>query len=208
MLEALGLSEQATPVLRAPDKLAKIGADEVAAEMTSAGLSDAQAAHILQTVQTEGSNRAVLDQLSQQLSASERAMEGVADLRQLADVFEATHISEDRLRVDVSIARGLDYYTGTVYETLLDDLPGIGSICSGGRYDNTAALYTKQHLPGVGASARARSPASGYGRARTDRANKHASAAIHRAIYTRRLRVVHRSVTTPQSSRLCHRSFR
>ena len=152
LLETLGLSEQATPVLRALDKLAKIGADKVAAEMASAGLSDAQAAHILQAVQTEGSNRAVLDQLGQQLSASERAMEGVADLRQLADAFEAAHIPEDRLRVDVSVARGLDYYTGTVYETLLDDLPGIGSICSGGRYDNLAALYTKQHLPGVGAS--------------------------------------------------------
>ena len=139
-------------MLRALDKLAKIGADKVAAEMASAGLSDAQAAHILQAVQTEGSNRAVLDQLGQQLSASERAMEGVADLRQLADAFEAARIPEDRLRVDVSVARGLDYYTGTVYETLLDDLPGIGSICSGGRYDNLAALYTKQHLPGVGAS--------------------------------------------------------
>jgi len=152
LLETLGLIEQATPVLRALDKLAKIGADKVAAEMASAGLSDAQAAHILQTVQTEGSNRAVLDQLSQQLSASERAMEGVADLHQLVDAFESAHIPENRLRVDVSVARGLDYYTGTVYETLLDDLPGIGSICSGGRYDNLAALYTKQHLPGVGAS--------------------------------------------------------
>ena len=152
LLEALGLSEQATPVLRALDKLAKIGADRVAAEMASAGLSEAQGAHILQIVQTQGSSRAVLDQLSQQLSASERAMEGVADLRQLVDVFEAAHIPEDRLRVDVSVARGLDYYTGTVYETLLNDLPGIGSICSGGRYDNLAALYTKQHLPGVGAS--------------------------------------------------------
>ena len=152
LLETLGLIEQATPVLRALDKLAKIGADKVAAEMASAGLSDAQAAHILQTVQTEGSNRAVLDQLSQQLSASERAMEGVANLHQLVDAFESAHIPENRLRVDVSVARGLDYYTGTVYETLLDDLPGIGSICSGGRYDNLAALYTKQHLPGVGAS--------------------------------------------------------
>ena len=152
LLETLGLSEQATPVLRALDKLAKIGADKVATEMASAGLSDAQAAHILQTIQTEGSNRAVLDQLSQQLSASERAMEGIADLRQLVDAFESARIPENRLRVDVSVARGLDYYTGTVYETLLDDLPGIGSICSGGRYDNLAALYTKQHLPGVGAS--------------------------------------------------------
>ena len=151
LLETLGLSEQATPVLRALDKLAKIGADKVAAEMASADFLTRRQ-HILQAVQTEGSNRAVLDQLGQQLSASERAMEGIADLRQLVDAFEAAHIPEDRLRVDVSVARGLDYYTGTVYETLLDDLPGIGSICSGGRYDNLAALYTKQHLPGVGAS--------------------------------------------------------
>ncbi|MEC7227513.1 MAG: histidine--tRNA ligase, partial [Candidatus Latescibacterota bacterium] len=143
LLETLGLSEQATPVLRALDKLAKIGADKVAAEMASAGLSDAQAAHILQAVQTEGSNRAVLDQLGQQLSASERAMEGVADLRQLADAFEAAHIPEDRLRVDVSVARGLDYYTGVIYEmVIMEGTTRVGSIAAGGRYDNLVGMFS------------------------------------------------------------------
>ena len=61
-------------------------------------------------------------------------------------------LPEERLRLDLSIARGLDYYTGTIYETFLTDLPDIGSVCSGGRYDNLAGLYTKQQLPGVGAS--------------------------------------------------------
>ncbi len=152
LLETLGLSEHAIAVLRALDKLAKIGADKVAGEMASVGLSSQQAAQILNAVQLEGSNGERLEQLGQQLAASERAMQGVADLRQLVDAFSAAGIPEGRLCIDVSIARGLDYYTGTVYETLLDDLPGIGSICSGGRYDNLAELYTKQHLPGVGAS--------------------------------------------------------
>ncbi len=152
LLETLGLSEHATAVLRALDKLAKIGADKVAEEMASAGLSGQQAAQILSAVQLEGDNGELLQQLGQQLAASERALQGVDDLKQLVDAFSAAGIPESRLRIDVSIARGLDYYTGTVYETLLDDLPGIGSICSGGRYDNLAELYTKQHLPGVGAS--------------------------------------------------------
>ena len=68
------------------------------------------------------------------------------------DAFEGAGFPQDRLVIDLSIARGLDYYTGTVYETLLGDLPAIGSVCSGGRYDDLAGLYTKQHLPGVGAS--------------------------------------------------------
>jgi histidyl-tRNA synthetase len=152
LLETLGVAEHATAVLRALDKLAKIGGDKVAAEMTAAGLSQAQADHILSAVQIRGNNREILEQLEQQLSASEWAMQGIADLQQLVDAFGAAGIPEQRLSLDVSIARGLDYYTGTVYETLLDDLPGIGSICSGGRYDNLAELYTKQHLPGVGAS--------------------------------------------------------
>src|SRR5262249_16809453 len=71
---------------------------------------------------------------------------------ELLDVAEAAGVPAERLRLDVAIARGLDYYTGTVYETFLDDLRSIGSVCSGGRYDNLAALYTKQQLPGVGAS--------------------------------------------------------
>jgi histidyl-tRNA synthetase len=152
LLQSLGLEEQTTAVLRALDKLAKIGDENVAAEMQQAGVSAAKAQTILDMVQVEGSNGAILAQLWEQLGHNELAAQGVKDLMQLTEVFAAAEIPASRLAIDVSIARGLDYYTGTVFETLLDDLPGIGSICSGGRYDNLAALYTKQHLPGVGAS--------------------------------------------------------
>ena len=70
----------------------------------------------------------------------------------MCDAARVAGIPTERVRLDVSIARGLDYYTGTIYETFLDDLPGIGSVCSGGRYDNLAALFTKEKLPGIGAS--------------------------------------------------------
>ena len=73
-------------------------------------------------------------------------------MRELCAVSQAAGIPEERVQLDVSIARGLDYYTGTIYETFLTDMPGIGSICSGGRYDNLAGLFTKEKLPGVGAS--------------------------------------------------------
>ncbi len=152
LLQSLGLDQQATAVLRALDKLAKIGGEKVVLEMQAAGVSAAQAQQILHTVQLEGTNGETIAQLAAQLGAHELAAQGVEDLRQLTKAFAAAGIAEERLRIDVSIARGLDYYTGTVFETLLDDLPGIGSICSGGRYDNLAGLYTKQHLPGVGAS--------------------------------------------------------
>ena len=80
------------------------------------------------------------------------AVEGHQRLAELVRCAEITGISNDHLSIDVSIARGLDYYTGTVYETFLHDLPQIGSVCSGGRYDNLAETFTKQKLPGVGAS--------------------------------------------------------
>ena len=153
LLESLGLVEGAPAILRALDKLAKIGEEKVAAEMQStANVAPEQAQKILETVQIKGSNSEILAQLDNTLGDHERAAAGIANLRQLVAAFTAANIPENRLALDVSIARGLDYYTGTVYETLLDDLPGIGSICSGGRYDDLAGLYTKQHLPGVGAS--------------------------------------------------------
>ena len=153
LLESLGLVEGAPAILRALDKLAKIGEEKVAAEMQStANVAPEQAQKILETVQIKGSNSEILAQLDDILGDHERAAAGIANLRQLVAAFTAANIPENRLALDVSIARGLDYYTGTVYETLLDDLPGIGSICSGGRYDDLAGLYTKQHLPGVGAS--------------------------------------------------------
>src|SRR5207245_10147962 len=92
------------------------------------------------------------DGLEKSYGGSPKAAEGIARLRQLLHVAAGAGVPEDCIQIDVSIARGLDYYTGTVYETFLTDLPTIGSVCSGGRYDNLAGMYTKQHLPGVRAS--------------------------------------------------------
>jgi histidyl-tRNA synthetase len=153
LLEELGLAGQTAPLLRALDKLPKVGADAVRAEMAEkSGVSAAQADRLLALVRMEGSDADILDRLGKEFGGNARAAEGIARLRQLIEVAHATGVAEERLRIDLSIARGLDYYTGTIYETFLTDLPKIGSVCSGGRYDNLAGLYTKQSLPGVGAS--------------------------------------------------------
>ncbi|HXG09942.1 MAG TPA: histidine--tRNA ligase [Gemmataceae bacterium] len=153
LLEELGLAGQTAPLLRALDKLPKTGREAVRAEMIEkTGVRPAQADRILDLAQTEGTNAEILDRLRRDFGGNPKAAEGISRLRELLAVAEQAGVPDDRLKLDVSIARGLDYYTGTVYETFLDDLPGIGSVCSGGRYDNLASLYTKQVLPGVGAS--------------------------------------------------------
>jgi len=153
LLEELELAAQADPLLRALDKLAKIGREGVAAEMVeTTGISASAAERILVLAQTQGSNAEILDHLERDFGTNDKAAEGIRRLRELLNVTLTAGVPEEALRLDLSIARGLDYYTGTVYETLLTDLPAIGSVCSGGRYDNLAGLYTKQTLPGVGAS--------------------------------------------------------
>lgn len=153
LLERLNLADQSTPILRALDKLAKIGPEKVAEEMqATAGMSSTQTDEVLRLAAIEGTNDEILSQLGPLVAGSEKGNEGVARLDQLLRATQAAGVPQERLALDVSIARGLDYYTGTIYETFLDDLPGIGSVCSGGRYDNLAELYTKQELPGIGAS--------------------------------------------------------
>ncbi|HEX7377660.1 MAG TPA: histidine--tRNA ligase [Pirellulales bacterium] len=153
LLERLGLADQSVAILRALDKLGKIGRDAVAAEMqAAAGATAAQADDVLRLSELTGSNDDVLRQLERLVLGSEVGQEGVGRLAELLSAAEAGGVSRERLRLDVSIARGLDYYTGTIFETFLDRLPAIGSVCSGGRYDNLASLYTNQELPGIGAS--------------------------------------------------------
>jgi histidyl-tRNA synthetase len=153
LLEELGLADQAVAILRALDKLPKIGKDAVCAEMAEkANVGRAQAERVLTLAGMEGGNAEMLARLEKEFGSNARAAEGIRRLRELIAVFTAAGASEERLRLDLSIARGLDYYTGTIYETFLLDKPDIGSVCSGGRYDNLAGLYTKQALPGVGAS--------------------------------------------------------
>jgi histidyl-tRNA synthetase len=153
LLQELGLAEKAKSVLVALDKLGKVGPEAVAGEMADkAGIGPVQAERVLDLAQTQGSNAEILDSAQRDFGANPKAEEGIARLRELIEACRTAGVSEERLHLDLSIARGLDYYTGTVYETFLQDLPGIGSVCSGGRYDDLAGLYTKQKLPGVGSS--------------------------------------------------------
>ncbi|WP_040353276.1 histidine--tRNA ligase [Blastopirellula marina] len=153
VLEKLDLAEKSTEVLRALDKLTKIGREKVAAEMiAAAGATAEQADQVLKLAEVSGSNAEILKQLEPLVAGSETGETGLSQLRDLLDATSAVGVTDARLAIDVSIARGLDYYTGAIFETFLDDLPGIGSVCSGGRYDNLASLYTKEQLPGVGAS--------------------------------------------------------
>ena len=153
LLTGLGLADKTTALLRSLDKLAKIGRDGVSDEMMrEAGVTAEQALQVIALAETRGSNAEVLEQLRERFADSDAGRQGVAVLEGMCDTFRTAGIPEERLQVDLAICRGLDYYTGTVYETFLSDLPSIGSICSGGRYDNLTGRYTKQALPGVGAS--------------------------------------------------------
>jgi histidyl-tRNA synthetase len=153
LLTKLGLAEKSKQILIALDKVHKIGPEKVAAEMTAtAGATAAQTEEVLKLVQITGSNDEVLGQLERLMADTETGQAGVARLNELVSAVQAAGVNTQRLVIDAVIARGLDYYTGTIYETFLGALPDLGSICSGGRYDNLAALYTNQQLPGIGAS--------------------------------------------------------
>ncbi len=153
LLQRFELADRSTAILRALDKLDKIGRQRVADEMmASAGATAEQAGLVLQLAELEGTNDEILSALERLSAGSEAAQAGVARLAELVSATKAAGLPAQRLKITPSIARGLDYYTGTIFETFLDALPGIGSVCSGGRYDNLAGLYTKEHLPGIGAS--------------------------------------------------------
>ncbi len=152
LLQKAGLAESSKLVLRALDKLAKIGAEKVATEMqATAGATSEQARTILQLAGLAGSNDELLQQLEKLGAGNELATAGIARLREVIRLVTSVPGQRGVLQIDPSIARGLDYYTGTVLETTLDDWK-FGSVCSGGRYDNLADLYTNQQLPGIGAS--------------------------------------------------------
>ena len=153
LLEKLGLGDQAVAVLRALDKLPKVGPEKVHDELRStAGATPDQADSIVALARLDGSNDEVLAALPDVVGDSDTARKGLAAIETVLAGVRASGIAEHRIRLDVSIARGLAYYTGTVFETFLAAAPGIGSVCSGGRYDDLASLYTKQRLPGIGGS--------------------------------------------------------
>jgi histidyl-tRNA synthetase len=153
ILEKANLAEHSVAVLRALDKLPKIGPEKVRLEMLeTTNAPSASIDQILMLSQISGSNREIIQQLRPLCQGNKLAEHGREQLSDVINATESLGLTEDNLEIDVSIARGLDYYTGTIVETFLTDLPSFGSICSGGRYDNLAQLYTKQQLPGIGAS--------------------------------------------------------
>jgi len=152
VLTRLGLADRSTAVLRSLDKLGKATGEAVAAELASQGVAAEAVAALLEMAGLSGPAADVLARLDALVGDSEQGRAGVAALAAIVSGAREAGVPDGRVAIDPSIARGLDYYTGIVLESFLDELPALGSICSGGRYDNLAGLYTKQHLPGVGAS--------------------------------------------------------
>lgn len=139
--------------MRTVDKLDKIGPHKVrACLMDDVGLTADQAEEIMRFISITGSNDQVLSALEGYRSRHELFDQGLDELTTVTRYLAAFGVPEVNFAVDLTIARGLDYYTGTVYETTLLDYPEIGSVCSGGRYDNLAEYYTDRQLPGVGIS--------------------------------------------------------
>ena len=150
----LDLTRKSSDIMRTVDKLEKIGEKSVRDLLTAPeiGLSDEQAAEILRFIEIKGSNSEILASLEQYRGRNEKFDEGLDELGTMVKNLAAFGVPEANFALDLTIARGLDYYTGTVYETTMLDHPEIGSICSGGRYDNLAEYYTEKQLPGVGIS--------------------------------------------------------
>lgn len=147
-LDKLNIASKSEEILRIVDKLAKVGKEEVEKELEEVTLSKESADQILDYIQPKESFEATLNHIQELAGGPDQ------DTQRMNDIYSMMKAAgiQDTYILDPSITRGLDYYTGLVYETFLDDLPSIGSVCSGGRYNNLAGLYTKDKIPGVGAS--------------------------------------------------------
>lgn len=152
LFELLGLEECSVDVMRVIDKLEKIGVENVRAELAELGVSEEACGQLLNLLTFAGGNAEILEKLEAFAGRCEKFDIGLQELREVVYYMEQFGVPQENYHVDLTIARGLDYYTGTVYETTFNRHPEIGSICSGGRYDNLAEFYTKKKLPGVGMS--------------------------------------------------------
>ena len=151
--ELLGLTEKSGAIMRTVDKLDKIGPEKVKLILTEDdGVSAADAEEIMSFIAITGTNAQMLEALERYRGRSATFDAGLDELNTVVGYLSAFGVPEENFAVDLTIARGLDYYTGTVYETVMLDHPEVGSICSGGRYDDLAGYYTDRKLPGVGIS--------------------------------------------------------
>ena len=151
LFESCNLKEKSADILRTIDKIDKIGKEEVKCELMELGVKEDNIDYLIDFMQFNGTNEEKIENLKSLNISNETYQLGIRELEQVISYLNET-IPSDAFKIDLTIARGLDYYTGTVYETSLVDYPKIGSVCSGGRYDNLAEYYTDKKLPGVGIS--------------------------------------------------------
>ena len=152
LFEELDISDKMTDILIIIDKLEKIGMEAVKKELSSLNVSAENIKKIEDFLNISGTTDEKINKLKALGFESEKFKEGVQELEEVVKYVRLFKVEEDNFMIDLTIARGLDYYTGTVYETNLKGYESIGSICSGGRYENLAGYYTKKNLPGVGIS--------------------------------------------------------
>lgn len=149
---SLGIGEKAVDIMRAVDKLEKIGQKEVEKELIGLEVPESTIKKLLSFISIKDNIEDSLASLKKLEIKNELFLQGVNELEKVVEMVSMFRVPKENFAIDLTIARGLDYYTGTVYETILNDYPGIGSVCSGGRYDNLAENYTDKKLPGVGIS--------------------------------------------------------
>jgi histidyl-tRNA synthetase len=152
LFDALGLKDKSVDILRIIDKIDKIGKDAVADEIKELGVEKEKIDTIMSFIEITGSVEETIKALRDLNLSSELFEKGVNELEEVSNNIKLFGVPEKNYKIDLTIARGLDYYTGTVYETFLNEYRNLGSVCSGGRYDNLAEYYTDKKLPGVGVS--------------------------------------------------------
>ena len=149
---SLNQEKNATEILRIIDKIEKIGKQAVREELNKLDLEEMQVNQILEFIEIEGTTDEKIEKLENLGIQNEQYQTGVAELKEVIKNIRLFGVPDTNFKVDLTIARGLDYYTGTVYETFLNNYRELGSVCSGGRYENLAEYYTDKKLPGVGIS--------------------------------------------------------
>lgn len=150
LFEYLNIVELSTEIMRIIDKLEKIGKENVKLELLKLNIEEETVVKILEFISISGNNEEKIEALEKLNIKNEVFEKGLFELKEVVKYIRLFGVPEENFSIDLTIARGLDYYTGTVYETFLDNYREIGSVCSGGRYDNLAENYTDKSLPGVG----------------------------------------------------------
>ncbi len=152
LFESIDQKENAIQIMRCIDKIEKIGKDKVKEELQNIGINENQIDQMLEFIQISGTTDEKLEKLENLNIQNNSFKEGLNELKEVVKYIRVFGVPDTNFKVDLTIARGLDYYTGTVYETFLNKYKELGSICSGGRYENLAQYYTDKKLPGVGIS--------------------------------------------------------